>query len=214
MRSGLGAIATADLLARWRQPRKTPAKGGHRSAEARQTLGGRERSERRRSRRGNGAPRDHEHGELGPRASQRDSCCAPAKGAVEAASELTKRTAVQDRLSPIHDGRGAAATTPTDSQKHGATPSRRAIVGRSARVPLRQRAQVKRRATPEPWSEQAAPEPQGIKAQPINTTAGCSPLPLSPRGCSPEGVASAKGWARGSVYSDVGESQALANVSA
>lgn len=46
MRSGLGAIATADLLARWRQPRKTPAAGGYRSPEARQPLGGRERSER------------------------------------------------------------------------------------------------------------------------------------------------------------------------
>lgn len=88
-RSGLGAIATADLLARWRQPIKTPAKGGHRSPEARQPLGGRERSKRGRSRRGNGAPRDHEHGELGPRASQRDSRCAPAKGAVQAAAELT-----------------------------------------------------------------------------------------------------------------------------
>ena len=44
------------------------------------------------------------------------------------------------------------------------THSRRAIVGRSARVPLRQRAQVKRRALPEPWSEQAAPEPQGVMA--------------------------------------------------
>ena len=51
-------------------------------------------------------------------------------------------------------------------------------------------------------------------AQPINTTAGFSPLPLSPRGCSPEGVVSAKGWARGSVYSDVGESHGVANVSA
>ena len=79
---------------------------------------------------------------------------------------------------------------------------------------MRQRAQVKRRALPEPWSEQAAPEPQGIKAQPINTTAGFSPLPLSPRGCSPEGVVSAKGWARGSVSCDVGASQVLASVSA
>lgn len=88
-RSGLGAIATADVKARWRQPKKTPAKGGHRSPEARQPLGGRERSKRGRSWRGKGAPRDHEHGELGPRASQRDSRCAPAKGAVQAATELT-----------------------------------------------------------------------------------------------------------------------------
>lgn len=77
-RSGLGAIATADVKARWRQPKKTPAAGGYRSPEARQPLGGRERSKRGRSRRGKGAPRDHEHGELGPRASQRDSRCAPA----------------------------------------------------------------------------------------------------------------------------------------
>ena len=151
---------------------------------------------------------------MGPRASQRDSRCAPAKGAVQAATELTPAGGSPRQTKPHHDGRGAAATTPTDSHKHGATPTRRAIVGQSVRVPLRQRAQVKRRALPEPWSEQAAPEPQSIMAQPIKTTAGYSPLPLSPRGCSPEGVASAKGWARGSVYGDVGASHAVASVSA
>lgn len=61
-------------------------------------------------------------------------------------------------------------------------------------VPLRQRAQVKRRAQPEPWSEQAAPEPHCISAQPIKTTSGYSPLPLSPRGCSPEGAPNPKRW--------------------
>lgn len=131
-RSGLGAIATADVKARWRQPKKTPAAGGHRSPVARQPLGGRERSKRGRSGRGNGAPRDHEHGELGPRASQRDSRCAPAKGAVQAAAELTPAGGSPRQTKPHHDGRGAAATTPTDSHKHGATPTRRAIVGQSS----------------------------------------------------------------------------------
>ena len=55
-RSGLGAIATAAILERWRQPIKTPAKGGHHSPVARQTLGGRERSERGKRSRGRGAP--------------------------------------------------------------------------------------------------------------------------------------------------------------
>ena len=163
-RSGLGAIATADLMARWRQPIKTPAKGGHRSAEARQPLGGRERSERRRSRRGKGAPRDHEHGELGPRASQRDSRCAPAKGAEEAATEVTSAGGSPRQTKPHQRWSRSGSDNTTESQKHGATPTRRAIVGLSARVPLRQRAQVKRRALPEPWSEQAAPDPQGIMA--------------------------------------------------
>ena len=51
-------------------------------------------------------------------------------------------------------------------------------------------------------------------AQPIKKKAPLWVLPLSPRGCSPEGVASAKGWARGSVSRTVGASQALASVSA
>jgi hypothetical protein len=151
---------------------------------------------------------------LGPRASQRDSRCAPFKGAEETATELTSAGGSPRQTRTHQRWSRSGSDDTTDSQKHGATPSHRAIVGRSARVPLRQRAQVKRRALPEPWSEQAAPEPQGMKAQPINTTAGYSPQPLSPRAYRPEGVASAKGWARGSVYSDVGASHAVASVSA
>ena len=72
-----GAIATTAIVAAERQPTKTPAAGWNLCAEAARTVGRSERSGEPRSGRGHGAPRDHEHGELGPRASQRDSRCAP-----------------------------------------------------------------------------------------------------------------------------------------
>lgn len=55
-RSGQGAIAPTALLAVSRQPIKKAPEGRYRSAVARQTLGGRERSERRKRSRGRGAP--------------------------------------------------------------------------------------------------------------------------------------------------------------
>lgn len=74
-----------------RQPTKTPAVGGHRTPEARQTLGGCEPVEQGKRRRGNGAPQAHDAGELGPQRSRRTVRRAPVKGAVEAASRLTRK---------------------------------------------------------------------------------------------------------------------------
>ena len=78
-RSGLGAIATADLMERWRQPKKKPAAGGYRSPEARQPHGGRERSERGKRSRGRGAPRARRGRGAGAPPTHRASRCAPAR---------------------------------------------------------------------------------------------------------------------------------------
>ena len=101
-----------------RQPKKKPSVGGHRSPEARQTLGGCEPVEQGKRRRGNGAPQAHDAGELGPQRSRRTVRRASVKGAVEAAARLTKRPAGQDRQNQEKPRRGDGATTPTPLSKN------------------------------------------------------------------------------------------------
>ena len=87
--SGLYAPAPPAIIAVERQPTKTAAVGCDLCAKAPSTVEGRERSERPRSSRGTGAPRDHEGARRGRAPeSARQSLCAR-QGAVETAARLT-----------------------------------------------------------------------------------------------------------------------------